>query len=663
LTINLIWNPSDIGLVGPILNLMLKTFSRDQDKPFSRSLNITMFYFSSSNGNEIPSDYPLPLADKSISFVFTSEHTLGNKKWKKYVEGVPSNQMQPIVPIALSNYGLNHLGSLSGLNCIRAFEWPVNNRNLIATVFLAHEIYRHGFTAGISGDVGSDSSIKLFLSHSKSESTGPLYSKKVKDFIDNTNMKHFFDATEIAPGFLFYEEIEKHIKTSTLLAFGCDTYSSRYWCQREILSAKQNNRPVVAVDCRIGYEDRIFPAASNIPCVHVATSNELSDTDVLRILSFAIIETIRFEFALNSLKTYQQENWISGGCKLIARPPEIRQFLKRNKTNFDSVCYPEPPIFSEEADWHAMAGIEAYTPLWNISQQDELMGVNLGISISDIQSGDFSNIHTHPDQLIRLAQDFARHTLARSATLIFGGDLRKNGFTEFILEEAIILKNRLRDQTVHIQNHLAWPLHLEKKELTAWRAKYSQIMDTVEHPIPYEVSAGISSDVFLPPTSTENSYIWSRSLTEMRKNSIAASSVRVCAGGKAQGYKGKMPGVLEEIMIALKSKTPILLLGGCGGIVGDVCQAILEKNVPASLTQDWQMSNNVGYSKLQKMASVQGHACDYEGLVSIIHSIDLSELSASVCLSKEEYQTLMVTPFVDECLHITLKGLRGLRHS
>jgi len=41
----------------------------------------------------------------------------------------------------------------------------------------------------------------------------------------------------------------------------------------------------------------------------------------------------------------------------------------------------------------------------------------------------------------------------------------------------------------------------------------------------------------------------------------------------------------------------------------------------------------------------------------------LSELSASVCLSKEEYQTLMVTPFVDECLHITLKGLRGLRHS
>ena len=38
----------------------------------------------------------------------------------------------------------------------------------------------------------------------------------------------------------------------------------------------------------------------------------------------------------------------------------------------------------------------------------------------------------------------------------------------------------------------------------------------------------------------------------------------VCAGGRHFGYKGKMPGVLEEIVIAIKMKKPLFLLGGFG---------------------------------------------------------------------------------------------------
>jgi hypothetical protein len=663
LTVNFIWNPSDSDLVMSVLNVIRESLTRDRDKPFSRSLNIPFFQYSSSNGNETPSKYPRKLADKTIIFVFTSLNTVGNSYWSDYIEGIPLDDSVCIVPIALDQYGLNHAGTLYGLNCIRAYDWPSDNKSLFATVSLAHEIYRHGCVQNTLNNTGSDLSIKLFLSHSKRGGTGLSNSVKVKEFIDNTSMKRFFDATEIAPGFSFSEEIEKHIPDSTLIAFESDSYSSRYWCQREILCAKENNRPVVVVNCLDAYEDRIFPAASNVPCVRISASKELGEKDVLRILSTAIIETIRFELALKSLQKYKEEEWLAADCHLFARPPEIRQILTLSETSSKTVYYPDPPIFAEEADWHSLLGVRACTPLWDPSDHNVLTGIKVGISISDRNENDFSETHSHPDQLIILAQELARHMLARSATLIYGGDLRQNGFTEFILDEATILKERLKDTDIHIENHLAWPLYLSDKNIVAWRAKYRQIMSTVQHAIPNDVSSGISNTVFLPPNSPENSYIWSRCLTSMREKSIDASTIRICAGGKASGYKGKMPGVLEEIIISLVNKKPIFLFGGFDGIVGDVCNALLNKNTPDTLTADWQTSNNSGYSALQGLAESHNHHCDYQEVISFIHNISLADLASNAGLSEPEYRRLMVTPFVDECVYSLLKGLKQLKEN
>jgi len=660
IAVNFIWNPSDSDLVMPILDIMRKTLARDKNKPFSRSLNIPLFYYSSSNGNETPNNYPSLNADETIVFVFTSVNTAGNRNWKKYVEEIEFPEQVKIIPIALDRNGLSHTGSLNSLNCIRAYEWPVINRNLFAIVSLAHEIYRHGIVKSKLGEKGSSSSIKLFLSHSKSEKIGPSYSKKVKDFIDNTSMNSFFDATEIAPGFSFSDEIEKHIKDSTLVAFSSDSYSSRYWCQREILCAKEFNRPILAINCLSEYEDRIFPAASNIPCINVSSSEELDERDILRVLSAAIIETVRFECSLKSLHKYKDEGWIDKKSELFARPPEIRNILKLHKKDIKSICYPEPPIFTEEADWHSMVGVSAYTPLWSASEHSTLKGIRIGISISDINGDYFSNSHSHSDQLIRLAQDLARHLLARSGTLIYGGDLRPSGFTEFILDEATILKERLRDAELHIENHLAWPIHIEDKEITAWRAKYNQIMDTIEHTIPEDVAEGISKNVFLSPNSTKNSYIWSRSLTQMRKSSIKTSTIRVCAGGKASGYKGKMPGVLEEIMIALADNKPIFLLGGFDGIVSDICKVLLNEVVPDTLTEEWQKINNSNYSELQKLAMTYDHNCNYQEIISILQNINLRDLAKNAGLCEDEYRHLMLTPFIDECVYILMKGLKKL---
>lgn len=660
ISVNFIWNHADEIKVTSILNAVRTSFARSKDRPFSRGLNIPLFYFSSENSNKPPADSPKALADSNIVFVFTSVNTLGRKNWVDYIEGLSTLPYRHIVPIALDRDGLNHGGPLRGLNCIRAYDWPSENSELHAIVSLAHEIYRYGCVPVHDEDAGKKSSITIFLSHAKAGDTGRLHSEDIKRFIDNTNMNRFFDATEITSGFDFTQEIQKYIPGSTLLAIVTDKYSSRYWCQREVLSAKISNRPIVVLNCLDDFEDRIFPAASNVPCVHVSADNPLSKRNILRVLSATIIETIRYCHSMRCLEKYKSEGWIDKDCELSARPPEIRQVLEWKEKGKTKICYPDPPIYFDEGDWLEKLGMDAFTPLWSISNRDNLLKVKIGISISDVKGDGFSSNHIHPDHLVRLAQDLAKHLLARSAILLYGGDLRPDGFTEFILDEATILKERIGGTQPHVENHLAWPLYISDQKIVAWRSRFREVMDTVEYDIPDDVSSGISQDVLLPPNNPQNSYIWSRCLTEMREKAISNSTARICAGGKLSGYKGKMPGVLEEVILALNAEKPVFLLGAFGGVIGDVCTVILDNEVPDSLTEDWQISHNEGYSDLQKIARSKGHHCDYDSVVNTLKLCNVSELSARAGLTELEYKRLMLSPFIDECTYLILKGLSAI---
>lgn len=660
LAIHFIWHPADEASVGNILDSVRSSFARDVERPFSRGLNVPLFFYSSKSSNCPPLHLPEQQATKDVAFIFTSVNTLGRNVWKSYIDNLSLTDTLRAVPIAIDRDGLGHGndGSLKSLNFLRAYEWSDDLREQRAMLAMAHEIYRYGFIEINAADKGKCSSIKIFLSHAKAGDTGRLHAESIYKFIDNTNMSRFFDATEISPGFKFDEEIIKHIKESTLVAIGSDAYSSRYWCQREILCAKQYKRPIIAVDCLQNYEDRIFPAGANVPCVHISPDIPISEPDILRVLIATIQETIRHHHAQKSLEYYQNQNWIDNDCAIISRPPEIRQIIELQKSGKDKVCYPEPSLYSEEADWLSHFEVDAFTPLWSSAEDRSLDRYRIGISISDCPSEGYASHHLHADHLKRLAQDLARHLLARSATIIYGGDLRKDGFTQFILDEAIALKNRLNTNNIHVENHLAWPLYISDPDIVAWRAKYNSVMKSIEHDIPNDIANDVDKNTFVAPSGIDNKYIWSRCLTQMREKSIDTSHARICAGGKLSGYHGKMPGVLEEISISIDKKKPIYLLGAFGGVVGEVCKTILSKSVTEPLAEQWQLTHNVGYYDLQEKSKNENKNADYTNVKIELESITCKDLASSSGLSSDEYQRLMESPFIDECVHLILKGLK-----
>lgn len=661
LSVYFIWHPKDEKQVSTVVEHCLTLLSYDVTKPFSRAMNLPVFFRTSINGT--PQDITT-ISRKTIAFIFISKELISNKEWIEYIEKIHENKEIHSIVICLDRVSLN-LSSTENFkneNFIRAYEFDGQYINDLLFIAVSHEIFRYALNETYSEmQLGTNSAIKLFLSHEKDNRIGLKLAFDLKNFIDNSTMNNFFDASDISAGYKFDNEIIGHIKESTIIAIHSDQYSSRYWCQREIISAKEFDRPIVDVDIIEEFEDRRFPFASNIPCIRI---NSVSDKgDILRILSFALLETIRFYYSKLILEQYKIIGWIDQKTLLRSRPPEISDVERLFeydgtyiKYKTDSLVYPEPPVYSEELHFLSKLGIKANTPL--TLEFCNLKGLNIGISISDITENELIEIGQSNKTMIKLSQDIARHLLSHGAILVYGGDLRDNGFTQFLFNEALSLKSRIHSQNIHINNYIAWPIYLKDTDKTKnWKSSNLSIANMIELPLPGDVKDLLSNqEVYISPTDTNNRYIWSRSLTEMRRQMIEECNVRICVGGKSRGYKGLMPGILEETIYALEKKTPVFLLGGFGGITSSICK-LLQNEIPQELTLNWQIENNEGYEDLLHFYESRG--LPYETIYSsLLARANKIELNNGLCI--DDNILLFNTPFIDEAVHLIIKGLKSL---
>lgn len=168
--------------------------------------------------------------------------------------------------------------------------------------------------------------------------------------------------------------------------------------------------------------------------------------------------------------------------------------------------------------------------------------------------------------------EVARHLLAMGARLLYGGDLRKGGFSSLLFE--LVSRHRrdadLGDERVGVSNYLAWPVHVglpidALQELTdALKGTAELVCLTVDGAaMTLQERAAFASR---PATAAE----WADGLTAMRMTMRASSDARIVLGGRTENYKGRMPGVAEEALIALEIHQPLYLLGGFGGCARDV---------------------------------------------------------------------------------------------
>lgn len=657
LSVAVVWNKEDQESVGEYIQYITKMLTRDIDRPFSRTINLPIFYYSNSRENEVPV-LPELKSEKVLIYIFIGINSVSNNKWTNYVESLYDIENAKIVPIALDKFAYNIGTKVQQYNFIREYELDDCKEQQLF-ISMMHEMYRYGFNEE-KKIISTDSALKIFLSHTKEEENGINIAKQLKKLIDNSSMKRFFDSNDIGAGYRFDDEIINNIKESSVIIINSDVYSSRYWCQREIQVAKEFERPMIEIDLINKAMDRKFPFAGNVPVVRVdITDGKAEIDDLYRVLENILIETIRFNYADKKLESLKLK--MSGKVKKMCRPPEMidmPKFIEKSEgmtLKYDKIIYPDPPVYSEEMEFLKKMGMEIYTPVE--CKKSKLLGKRIGISISEPEINELKNKGQNEMHVLKLSQYIANYTLAGGGTLIYGGDLRKGGYTEQLLQEAQVLKDRLKTSEIHLKNYIAWPIYLaDTLEVKKWIAQYKELLEMKEIPIDEDVLDFVQTEKkFLPPDTINNKYVWGKSLTKMRYEMIKECDVRVCAGGRKVGYKGKMPGVLEEILIASEQGCPLYLLGGFGGVVHDVCELLQNNRCSDSLTEQWQILHNKEYRELLQKYKEQGEEVYYLELQDKLRHIDLNN-----GLTKEENEILFNTVYVDEAVSLILKGLQSI---
>jgi hypothetical protein len=268
----------------------------------------------------------------------------------------------------------------------------------------------------------------------------------------------------------------------------------------------------------------------------------------------------------------------------------------------------------------------------SLSYREPLSQKAIGISISlnrDMEVFGLAEEHFHDAMA-----EVARHLLAMGARLVYGGDLRADGFTELLFE--LVARHRrdadLGDDRPAVENYLAWPVHRSMRPETA-QELLTTLKDLAElHFLDLrgnELSTKQLQMTASPVTSDE----WFIGLTTMRHVLTAKCDARILLGGNAFEFKGKMPGVAEEALLCIKAQRPLYVLGGFGGCARDIAEELGLLEVRRTQATTWADR-------------------------SLFSSFTARTLNNG--LNSNENKTLARTVHIDEAVTLVLRGL--LRH-
>lgn len=254
----------------------------------------------------------------------------------------------------------------------------------------------------------------------------------------------------------------------------------------------------------------------------------------------------------------------------------------------------------------------------------------VAISISD--SPDMHQLGLSEAHLQDAMVEIARHLLALGSRLVYGGDLRPNGFTEILFE--LVARHRrdadAGDGRAAIQNFLAWPVHIgqapgELQRFSADLAPDAELVCIDERGNPTNLE-----NVLRLPREQATPDAWQRGLTQMRQAMLKISDARVVLGGRTENYKGAMPGIAEEALLSLQARQPIYLLGGFGGCTRDITESLGLADRWSPSSREWRGREN--FRKFDSFSPNNG-------------------------LSSEENAVLAKTPHIDQAVTLVLTGL------
>jgi hypothetical protein len=294
------------------------------------------------------------------------------------------------------------------------------------------------------------------------------------------------------------------------------------------------------------------------------------------------------------------------------------------------------------------AEVQIIEPVENLPLSNFLVGVSISES-DDIENFGLSDYH-----LKDISIEIARYLIVNGATILYGGDLRKGGYTEIFAELSYQYKY-LKNKEDRLINYFPFPNSL-KVDLSLRAAFKAKQVKTELLPVPKTLGEIDKDRNYDPKTSLDDRLIIAEGLSEMRQKMVEDSNARILIGGRIKGYAGYYPGIFEETLYAIRKSQPLFLIGGFGGTTKQLVN-LVENQDSASFTNDFQFDNENQISFRDHAQDKLGTIVDYEKLIPEISQLTVESLSQRNGLTIEENKILFESTNVHEIVFLVMKGL------
>jgi len=270
----------------------------------------------------------------------------------------------------------------------------------------------------------------------------------------------------------------------------------------------------------------------------------------------------------------------------------------------------------------------------------ELVPRRLGVSVS--ASSELGRLGLVENHLRFTLGEVARAVLNVRHTLVYGGHLRRDGYTTFLMREM----ERFARADQPLMLCISWHEHRTRSlsELEALEEDLELKGEFVyldERGCPIEKSKGRGEQPVPVDDQTQ-----ATALTALRAFMATTTDARILLGGKERDFAGTMPGLMEEAILAVRRRQPLFLAGGFGGATSSIAQVALQMDARWPPARTWESVD----------PSVE------EGLSELRVAISDAEWHASSNgLSETENRRLAVTHRPSEVASLVALGMRRMQ--
>jgi len=635
------------------------------DDPAVPGLRIPTCFIPDDNTLEPPESELADEADRVFVVLLADDYLAANSKqatesgitWSDFVlrlrQLCDESPMHRFMPIQLTENGYPIDSRLNDINFLRA--WAIDNpeeRQKFIARRLVHLLTRQLLPHERDED---DPPLTIFLSHTKLDLEHEP--QVVKSLLAHLTMEHpeksWFDSGDIASGSRFAIEIERGVTDAALLAVVTDSYSSRSWCRREVLMAKHHQRPVVVVDAIQEHEVRSFPYAGNVPVIRWNGHSQ----DVVDLL---LRENLRHAYTLKRLQQCKRPD-----DYILPSGPELLTVIQLEKNQ--KVLYPDPPLGAEELTVLSAVGVTVETPLERHAREKDLSECSLVVALSVSEAEDLNKFGLRKAHFDVIFLELSRYLLLAGIRLAYGGHLKADAYTwklVDLLHDPIV--EHIRGENAggsaplpELITYIPWPMSIAVQD----EARLGPLVEVRRCERPADVDESL--DITFVQLPMEDILVdtpirrfgWSRGLTAMRERQTSEVAARVIIGGRiSPGFKGRVPGIIEEALLSIRAERPVYLIGAFGGCARLVVDALEGVERP-ELTWDYQKT--AAYSEeLRLLYQERGQVWEeYKEIETFLHNLGMNGLKNGLTI--EENRELASTRSDERIIALVLRGIQN----